>query len=115
MADLPRRRFLAHFAGASTPAVLFPGLLWGKLQEAGTGEVTPEMILDAARVAGLEVTPEQAEAMVEEVEENLVRYQEIHGEPLGNEVPLPLHFNPRVSGVTIDTTSAPIRVSPTDV
>ena len=113
MSSLPRRSFLAYLtaAGISTPAVLFPGVLWSKLQEAGVDEVTSGMILDAARVASLEVTLEQAEAMVEEVEASLATYQEIHAASLGNEVPLPLHFNPRVPGITVDATSTPVQAS----
>ena len=113
MSSLPRRSFFAYLAaaGVSTPAVLFPGVLWSKLQQAGVDDVTPEMILDAARVAGLEVTLEQAEAMVGEVEDSLATYQEIHAAALGNEVPLPLHFNPRVPGINIDATPTLMRAS----
>ena len=71
MSAPPRRRFLAGLsaAGVATPALLFPGCLWAKVQEEGVAEITPEIVLDAARVAGLTVTRDQAEAMVEEVEE----------------------------------------------
>ena len=53
--------------------------------------------------------------MVEEVEENSARYDELRDASLGNEVPLPLHFNPRVSGVTIDRTPTPLRASTPNV
>jgi Asp-tRNA(Asn)/Glu-tRNA(Gln) amidotransferase A subunit family amidase len=98
---------------AAAPAALFPGVLWAKAQEAD--EITPGMILDAARIAGLEVTPGQAEAMVREVQDNLETYQELHTRELGNEVPLPLHFDPRVPGVTVDIPSEPIRTRSVDV
>lgn len=113
MPTVPRRRFLAHLAGAGaiTPALAFPEILWTKLQEAEVAEVTPEIILDAARVASLEMTSETAAAMVEEVTENLARYRELREESLGNEVPLPLHFDPRVPGVEVDRTPRPIRAS----
>jgi len=117
MSDLPRRRFMAELtaAGVATPALLFPGVLWAKVQEVGVSDVTPEIILDAARVAGLDLTRDQAEAMVEDVEKNSAQYQELRDAPLGNEVPLPLHFNPRVSGVTVDLTPTPIRASTSNV
>ena len=35
------------------------------------------------------------------VGENSAQYRDLLDAPLGNEVPLPLHFNPRVSGVTV--------------
>lgn len=90
-------------------AALFPGVLWAKVQEAGALEITPQMVLDAATIAGLDVTPEQAEAMVDGVRENLEKYREVHREPLGNHIPLPLHFDPRVPGVSVDVPSGPIR------
>ena len=110
----------ALFPGASAPGVgtsasaaLFPGVLWAKAQEAD--EITAEMILDAARIAGLEVTADQAESMVREVQDNLETYQEVHARDLGNEVPLPLHFDPRVPGVTVDIPSGPVRTRSVDV
>lgn len=117
MSDLPRRRFIAELAAASvaTPALLFPGVVWAKVQEAGVTEVTPEMILDAARIAGLDITTDQAKAMVEKVEENSAQYQSLRDAPLGNEVPLPLHFDPRVSGVEVDRTPTPLRASSSNV
>jgi Asp-tRNA(Asn)/Glu-tRNA(Gln) amidotransferase A subunit family amidase len=114
--DLDRKEFLGALGvGTSASAILFPGILWAKAQEADVPEITPEMVQDAARIAGLEVTPVQAEAMVREVQDNLETYQERHTRELGNEVPLPLHFDPRVPGVTVDIPSAPIRTRSVEV
>ena len=113
MSTVPRRRFLAQLAGAGviTPALAFPEILWTKLQEAELAEITSEMILNAAQLANLEMTEDKAAAMVEETTENLARYRELQEEPLGNEVPLPLHFNPQVPGVEVDRTPRPIQIS----
>lgn len=117
MPELPRRRFLAGLgiAGIAPPTVLFPGVLWARLHEGEMQEITTEMIQDSARVAGLDVTRDQAEAMAGEVEELLGRYQEIRDAPLGNEVPLPLHFNPRVPGVTYGAIPAPVTAGTIEV
>ncbi len=117
MSDLPRRRFFADLtaAGLATPALLFPGVLLAKAQEAGVDEVTPELILDAARIAGLDVTRGQAAAMVADVEENLTQYQDLAEASLDNDIPIPLHFDPRVSGTTIDPTPTPVRASTPEV
>ena len=113
MSTVPRRRFLAQLAGAGviTPALTFPEILWTKLQETELAEITSEMVLDAAQLANLEMTAEKAAAMVEEMTENLARYRELQEEPLGNEVALPLHFNPQVPGVEVDRTPRPIQTS----
>ncbi len=115
MSSLPRRSFLVQLgaAGVSSPTLLFPGILAAKLQEAA--DVTPEIVLDAAQVAGLDISREEAAAMVEEVNELLARYEEIHDAPIGNEVPLPLHFDPRVPGIAIDRTPTPVQASAADV
>jgi Asp-tRNA(Asn)/Glu-tRNA(Gln) amidotransferase A subunit family amidase len=115
MSSLPRRSFLVQLGatGAASPVLLFPSVLAAALQEAT--DITPEVILDAAEVAGLDISREDAIAMVEEVTELLARYQEIHEAPIGNEVPLPLHFDPRVPGITIDRTPAPVRASSSEV
>jgi Asp-tRNA(Asn)/Glu-tRNA(Gln) amidotransferase A subunit family amidase len=126
MKDLDRREFVRAmgvgtsgsavlYPGVFIPCALFPGVLWAKVQEAGAGEISPEMVREAARIVDLEVTPEQAEAMVEGVRENLERYREIHEQSLGNHVPLPLHFDPRVSASTVDVAPGRIQVSRVEV
>ncbi len=113
MSDLPRRRFFADLsaAGLATPALLFPGVFLAKAQEAGVDEVTPELVLDAAQIAGLDITRDQAMAMVEEVTDNLSRYRELDEASLDNDIAVPLHFDPRVPGSKIDRTPTTIRAS----
>jgi Asp-tRNA(Asn)/Glu-tRNA(Gln) amidotransferase A subunit family amidase len=113
---LPRRDFVAQLAAAGfwAPSLPIAGVLRSGMQEAGA-ELTAEGILAAAEVAGLAITIEQAEAMRGEVGELLVIYEEIDAAPLGNEVPLPLHFDPRVPGVLWNATPSPLRVSASTV
>ncbi|MEX2530088.1 MAG: amidase [Gemmatimonadota bacterium] len=99
---LSRRRFLAQAAGVATPALLFPGALRAEMRASGAQDLTAEMILHAAKVAGLELTREEAEGMVEDVANHFERYREIDEYPLDNGVPLPFHFDPRVPGVEVE-------------
>src|SRR3990172_2847625 len=99
MDDDPRRRdFLAYFSGLGLASTLFPGALWAKMQPEGTA--TREGIREAAKLAGLDFTESEEQAMLEGVNKNLVRYGEIRGSSLPNDVPLPLYFDPRVPGET---------------
>ncbi len=110
MDDATRRReFLAYFSGLGLASTLFPGALWAKTQ--GEGTATLEGIREAAKLAGLDFTESEQEAMLEGVNKNLSRYREIRGNSLPNEVPLPLYFDPRVPGESSDW-SVGFRASP---
>ena len=41
-----RRRFMAHFAGIGLGSTLAPGILWARMQDAGTQTITVAMITD---------------------------------------------------------------------
>ena len=45
-----RRRFMTHFAGLGLGATLAPGVLWARMQDAGTTTVTLEMLTDALKL-----------------------------------------------------------------
>jgi Asp-tRNA(Asn)/Glu-tRNA(Gln) amidotransferase A subunit family amidase len=96
--DDARRDFLAYFSGIGLASTLFPGALWARMQ--AQGGISREAIGQAARLAGLEFTEAEQEAMLEGVTKNLGRYREMRRHPLENDVPLPLYFNPRVPGET---------------
>jgi len=112
-----RRSFLAYFSALGLAPTLFPGVLWGKLEEEKTAGVTKEMLRDAAAVAGITFTDQQIDRMLEGVNKNLAHYEELRKVPLDNSVAPPLYFNPIVSGMKIDRTkrtfrpSAPARVT----
>ncbi len=97
-----RRSFLAYFSGLGLAPTLFPGVLWGKLEEEKTASVTKEMLRDAAAVAGITFTGEQIDRMLEGVNKNLAHYEELRKVPLDNGVAPPLYFNPIVPGMKID-------------
>ena len=111
-----RRQFLASFGGAGMSSMLFPGVLWGKLQDEGAQRVTLDMVRDASRIAGLELDEAEEATMVEGVNESLARIEEIRGYHIDNSVPPPMYFDPRVPGMAIDTIERPFRQDvPSDV
>ena len=105
-----RRDFLAYFSGLGLASTLFPGALWAKMQPEGSA--TLEGIREAAKLAGLDFTESEEQAMLEGVNKNLARYREIRGNSLPNEVPLPLYFNPRVTEERLGPGEPSFRPSP---
>ncbi len=112
-----RRSFLAYFSSLGLTPTLFPGVLWGKLEEQKPRTITKEMLRAAAEVAGVQFAEPQLDAMLAGVNENLAKYRNLRKVELDNSVAPPLYFNPIVPGMKIDRTkrafqmSAPPRVS----
>ncbi len=93
-----RRRFLVGCASLGLSTTLLPGVLWAKLQQAGDDRVTAAMLRDAAAIAGLSFTDEEAAGMTATLNRVLARVDELHRAPAENDAPSPLHFDPRVPG-----------------
>lgn len=106
-----RRSFLSYFASASLGSTLLPGALWAAAGEQKAAAVTVDMLRAAAAVAGLSFTDEQLLRMLDGVNRNIQRYQEVRGVPFDNSVAPPLYFNPVVPGTRIDRTRHPLRPS----
>jgi Asp-tRNA(Asn)/Glu-tRNA(Gln) amidotransferase A subunit family amidase len=117
-----RRSFLAYFAGLGLTSTLFPGVLWGKLTEAGLSDaqgktpeavpaLTKDMLRSAAAVAGLEFTDDQLDKMLKGVAENTVKLRDQRKIEIDNSVAPPLYFNPVLPGMKIDRTRRPFRAS----
>ena len=112
-----RRSFLTYFSSLGLGSTLFPGVLWGKLQDqksstsAKDPAITKEMLRDAASVAGLTFTDPQLDAMLDGVNKNLTRWEGLRKVQLDNTVAPPLYFNPIVPGMKIDRTKRPFRAS----
>jgi len=71
--SLDRRSFMRFCSASGLAGTLFPGVLWAKIQE--RQEVTAEMVADAEKLAGLDFTPGEREAMLEGLEENLEAFE----------------------------------------
>ena len=111
MSQGTRRRFLTYFSSVGLSSSLLPGVLWARLQEADSEQVTVEMIKQAVELAGLDFTQEELESLVEGVNKNLDRIKEVREVHLDNSVPLPLHFSPLVPGMVLDMTKKEFRAS----
>lgn len=106
---LNRRDFLAYFSGIGLSGTLLPGVLWSRLQEEPA--ITAQILSEAEKIAGLEFTDEEREAMVQGLNSNLRSYRQLREQPIPNEVPPALVFDPVLPGMEVPTTSLPFRPS----
>ena len=106
-----RRQFMAHFASIGLGTTLAPGVLWARMQDAGTQTITLAMLTDALQLAGVEIDEEDRKAMVENANRNLAQYKELHAVHIPNDVSPPFHFSPVVPGMTVDKTRQPFKIS----
>jgi Asp-tRNA(Asn)/Glu-tRNA(Gln) amidotransferase A subunit family amidase len=105
-----RRRFMAYFSGAGLATTLLPGVLWAKMQEERAKRITASMLKDALAIAGLEFTDEEREQIVNGLNQNLERYENIRKLRLEDLAP-PLYFSPLVPGTKLDRVARPSRPS----
>lgn len=113
-----RRRFLAYFSTAGLTSTLFPGALWGRLEESLRQEeppkelkITVEMIAQAEKLAGLEFTDEDRQLMLEDVNEQLEGYESLRSQEIPNDLAPALRFDPILPGRRFSREQAPIRWS----
>jgi Asp-tRNA(Asn)/Glu-tRNA(Gln) amidotransferase A subunit family amidase len=91
-----RRAFIGYLSALGLGGTLFPGVLWARLQ--GAQEVTKEMIAQAEKIAGLEFTDEQREAMVQGLNRNAEAYAQLRTVELSNAVAPAIRFDVTVPG-----------------
>ena len=109
--DDTRRRFMTHFAGIGLGATLAPGVLWARMQDQGAQRITMEMVTDALKLAGIEATEAERQAMVNGANQSLARYEAIRQLDIPNDVSPPFHFSAVVPGIEVDKTKRPFRLS----
>ena len=107
-----RRRFMAYFSSAGLATTLLPGVLWAKMQEANARRITAAMLKDALAVAGLEFTEGEREQIVNGLNQNLERYENLRNLDLDELAP-PLYFSPIVPGTRLDRVARPAHSSRT--
>ena len=108
-----RRRFLSTLGGLGVGSTLLPGVLWAKLDAAGTTTLTAAMLRDAAALCGLAFSDEECAAILDAVNLNLDRYEKLHSLKIPNDVAPPFYFSPIVAGMQVDASPAPIIFSET--
>ncbi len=109
--DETRRRFMAHFAGIGLGTTLVPGILWARMQDAGAQQITAPMVTEALKLAGLEFSEEDQQAMVQAANRSLTSYKQLHTLHVPNDVSPPFHFSPIVPGMEVNRTKLPMRSS----
>lgn len=104
---LKRRDFLSYFSGIGLSGTLLPGVLWSRYQEEGV--ITSGNLAEAEKLAGLEFTDEEREAMVRGLNGNLRSFEQLREQAIPNEVPPALVFDPVLPGMRIPTETRPFR------
>ncbi|MGI9182667.1 MAG: amidase [Longimicrobiaceae bacterium] len=94
---LDRRTFMGYFAGMGLSSTLLPGVLWGKIAEGA--EITSETIACAEEIAGIELSAEQREVILEDIRQQREQIEALHRVPIPNDVPPALLFNPVLPGM----------------
>ena len=110
---LDRRGFLAVSSRFGLASTLFPGALYtlaAQAQEAGSAnkpaekpKITPEMIDQAAAIAGITVTSDQVQMMLETLNHRQSTYDKIRKLHLPNSVAPAFIFDPLPPGAKVDT------------
>lgn len=94
--EIDRRHFLEAMTALGFGATLLPGALYSRaVQEQ---ELTTETIARAAKLIGLEFTPEQRELMLEDLRERLESFRTLRDVDLPNDVIPALLFDPAPGG-----------------
>ena len=102
--DENRRRFLTYFSGAGLGATLLPGVLWAQLQQEDAQVVTADMLAGSLAVAGLKFSEEDQKAMLQAVNANLGRYEELRNLHIPDNVSPPFYFSSLVPGMKVNRT-----------
>src|SRR6185295_12781696 len=109
--DVRRRRFMAYFSSIGLASTLAPGILWGKMQDAGAQTITLEMLTTSLKLAGVEFNEDERKNMVNAANQNLTRALAIQKFHIPNDVSPPFHINAIVPGVVINKIPQPFALS----
>ena len=114
-----RRSFLAACAKLGVGGTLLPGLLWGRALEAqAAGQalaVTPALIEELSKVAGLQITAAERDRMVQGLRQQMRSLEAIRKVALKNWEPPSLVFDPVLPTMTFPSEKRPVRMSPAPV
>jgi Asp-tRNA(Asn)/Glu-tRNA(Gln) amidotransferase A subunit family amidase len=115
---LDRRAFLALSGQLGLASTLFPGALYTLAAQAQGGPeaekfpaITPEMIDQAAALAGITIAPEQKQMMLDGLNDQRKSYAAIRKLHLPDSVPPAYVFDPLPPGAKVDTEKHPPRYS----
>jgi Asp-tRNA(Asn)/Glu-tRNA(Gln) amidotransferase A subunit family amidase len=81
------------------------------MQDQATDRVTLDMVASALKMAGIESTEAERQAMVNGANQSLTRYEAVRQMDIPNDVSPPYHFSAIVPGIDVDKTRRPWRLS----
>lgn len=118
---LDRRRFFSTCSAFGLGSTLFPGVLWAlahnssqpqsQVQGAAEPKITPEMITQAAAIAGVDIPAEDRQMMLRSLTDHLRGYGEIYKLHMANSVAPALIFDPLVRGTSFERGKQPMKIS----
>jgi len=112
---LDRRSFLSVTGRLGFASTLLPGALYSIASQAeqvsSATKITPEMIDQAAALAGVQVSAEQKQMMLDGLNEQRESYAAIRKLDIPNSVPPAYIFDPLPPGAVVDTVQKPARLS----
>ena len=108
---LDRRDFMKTCSGIGLAGTLFPGVLWAQAQAEGAKKITKAMIENAAAVAGVPISEEYKEMMLESLNDQAKGYEDIYRLHIPNSVESALIFDPVTSWTKFETEKWPMRMS----
>jgi Asp-tRNA(Asn)/Glu-tRNA(Gln) amidotransferase A subunit family amidase len=108
---MERRRFMAYFSSVGLSSTLLPGVLWARVQDSGAQRITAAMVKDALAVAGLEFSDEERAQLVNGLNQNLERYENVRKLHLADTLAPPLYYSPIVPGTKLDRVARSPRMS----
>lgn len=103
-----RRSFMTYFSAIGLGSSVLPVILW---QQAQGGPITKEMIACAEGIAGLQFDDEERELMVDGLNRNLRRYEQLRATPIPNSVHPALSFDPVLPGKKLPSGESSFRMS----
>jgi Asp-tRNA(Asn)/Glu-tRNA(Gln) amidotransferase A subunit family amidase len=112
---LDRRAFLSVTGQLGFASTLLPGALYSLAsqaqQSAPVAKITPEMIDQAAVLAGVTVSADQKKLMLDGLNQQRQSYDAIRKLDLPNSVPPAYVFDPLPPGAVVDRDQKPMRIS----
>ena len=106
---IPRRCFLSVLSSMGLSGGLFPGALWAGVQD--VTDITPEVIANAERIAGISFSPGERAMMVARLRENLSSFDQLRRLEIPAHVAPVLRFDPTPQGDRVPEGPSVMRAS----
>jgi Asp-tRNA(Asn)/Glu-tRNA(Gln) amidotransferase A subunit family amidase len=106
---LQRREFMKVLASAGLGSSLLPGVLWAQAQ--GQPAISKAMIDAAAKIAGVAISDEYKEMMLESLNDHAKGFDDIFQLHIPNSVEPSVLFVPDTAGIEFATKKLPMRMS----